>query len=272
MATLQEFLHEGRDAYVLEAMGWFLLAVGALMILLDVLNVQAPYGRYGDNKGLLSTLLLTNVKVPARVGWFIMEMPSFVIPLYLVLNVGGKQVGELNPNIVLLGMFLLHYFNRVFLFSLSIKGKPTPISTALFALTFTTLNGYMQGRYLSHYYSYDPWWFADPRFVLGHLIFLLGMAANIHSDSILKGLRKPGDIGYKIPQGGLFEYVSGANYFSESLEWTGYAIASWSWAGLVMAAFTTMFLGTRALQHHRFYLKKFEHYPKDRKAFIPFVL
>lgn len=52
--------------------------------------------------------------------------------------------------------------------------------------------------------------------------------------------------------GGLFEYVSGANYFSECLEWTGYAIACWSWAGFAMAVFTTMFLGTRALQHHRY--------------------
>ena len=99
--------------------------------------------------------------------------------------------------------------------------------------------------------------------------------------------------------GGLFEYVSGANYFSECLEWTGYALASWSWAGFVMAAFTAAFLGSRAMQHHRYihhthththtplpkealhyntlsshryYLKKFEDYPKNRKALIPFVL
>ena len=51
--------------------------------------------------------------------------------------------------------------------------------------------------------------------------------------------------------GGMFEYVSGANYFGESLEWTGYAIACWNAPATAFAAFTCLFLGSRALQHHR---------------------
>ncbi len=93
-------------------MGWFLLSVGALLILLKFVNIQAPYGRYGSNKGLLSSVLFTNIKIPAKISWFFMEMPSFLIPLYLILNVGGDHVGVVNPNIIFLGMFLLHYFNR----------------------------------------------------------------------------------------------------------------------------------------------------------------
>ena len=54
-----------------------------------------------------------------------------------------------------------------------------------------------------------------------------------------------------LDEGGLFEYVSGANYFSECVEWTGFAIACWSWPSLVMALFTIMFLCPRALQYHR---------------------
>ena len=55
-------------------------------------------------------------------------------------------------------------------------------------------------------------WLLDPRFLLGVGIFLLGLATNIHSDYILINLRKPGETGYKIPTGGMFEYVSAANY------------------------------------------------------------
>lgn len=110
--TFKEWLHNGKDLPLLEGMGWSLLIVGAFLILLVLLHVKVPYGRYGNSNGLLSYLLLTNVKVSAKLGWFFMEMPSFVIPVYLVLNVGGKHVGEFNPNIVLLGMFMLHYFNR----------------------------------------------------------------------------------------------------------------------------------------------------------------
>jgi 3-oxo-5-alpha-steroid 4-dehydrogenase 1 len=72
--------------------------------------------------------------------------------------------------------------------------------------------------------------------------------------------------------GGLFEYVSGANFFGETVEWVGFAIACWSLPAVVFAIFTTCMIGTRALSHHRFYLEKFEDYPKDRKAFIPFLI
>ena len=51
--------------------------------------------------------------------------------------------------------------------------------------------------------------------------------------------------------GGMFEYVSGANYFGECVEWTGYAIACWSWPGTVFAIFSILFLGSRAVHHHR---------------------
>ena len=109
---MKEWLRERKDEGLLEVLGWFLLGVGFLMILLNLLNIQVPYGRYGDKQGLFSKFLLTDVKMPARLAWFIMEMPSFAIPLYLYFNVGGQYVGQVNANVVLLGMFLLHYFNR----------------------------------------------------------------------------------------------------------------------------------------------------------------
>ena len=89
----------------------------------------------------------------------------------------------------------------MFLFSLAVRGKPTPLAVALSAFFFTTVNGYMQGRYLTQYLHYELSWFYDPRFMVGHLIFLTGMAINIYSDAILRGLRKPGETSYKIPCG-----------------------------------------------------------------------
>lgn len=38
-------------------------------------------------------------------------------------------------------------------------------------------------------------------FLLGLLLFYIGMAINIHSDNILRNLRKPGEVVYKIPTG-----------------------------------------------------------------------
>ena len=166
--------------------------------------------------------------------------------------------------------FTVQFSTRTFLFSLCIRGgNPSPVITFVFAISFTAINGYLQTRYLIEYNTYEFSWFYDPRFVLGHLIFLLGMAINIHSDSILRSLRKPGETSYKIPRGktaseiiytsrslspfsgGAFELVSGANYFGETLEWWGFAIANWSWPALSFAFFTMCMIGTRALQHHR---------------------
>ena len=92
-------------------------------------------------------------------------------------------------------------------------------------------------------------------------------------DAVLRKLRescKPGE--YKIPRGGLFDYVSCANFFGEIFEWGGFALASGSFVAFAFF-FNTMFnLVPRALQHHEYYLQKFEDYPKNRRALIPFLI
>ena len=51
--------------------------------------------------------------------------------------------------------------------------------------------------------------------------------------------------------GGMFHYISGANYFGETLEWCGYAVACWNWPAAAFAVFTLLMLGARAVQYHR---------------------
>ncbi|KAF5912206.1 hypothetical protein HPG69_003482 [Diceros bicornis minor] len=150
-------------------------------------------------------------------------------------------------------------------------GKPMPLCLSVLAFVFCTYNSYLQSRYLSQYAVYADDWITDPRFITGFVLWLVGLLINIHSDHILRNLRKPGETGYKIPRGGLFEYISAANYFGEVVEWCGYALASWSIQGGAFALFTFCFLFTRAQHHHQWYLEKFEDYPKFRKIIIPFL-
>ncbi|NXP57405.1 S5A1 dehydrogenase, partial [Chloropsis cyanopogon] len=161
---------------------------------------------------------------------------------------------------------------RALIFPLMIReGKPTPFFTFVLALLFCVFNGYLQGRSLTTYATYPPGWLADSRFITGFLGWLIGMAINIHSDHILRNLRKPGETGYKIPRGGMFEYVSGANFFGEILEWFGFALACCTIESFAFALCTLFILSSRARQHHKWYLEKFEDYPKDRKIVIPFL-
>ena len=70
----------------------------------------------------------------------------------------------------------------------------------------------------------------------------------------------------------MFEYVSGANFFGEILEWAGFALAAGTPAALCFAATTALNIGPRAVQHHRWYLTKFKgEYPSERRALIPFI-
>ena len=46
-------------------------------------------------------------------------------------------------------------------------------------------------------------------------IVFAGMFTNIQSDHIIRHLRRPGDTGHYLPKGGMFRYVTSANYFGE---------------------------------------------------------
>ncbi|KAK1880695.1 3-oxo-5-alpha-steroid 4-dehydrogenase 1 [Dissostichus eleginoides] len=105
----------------------------------------------------------------------------------------------------------------------------------------------------------------------GSVLWLVGWLVNMHSDHILRNLRKPGETGYKIPTGGLFEYVSGANFLGEITEWAGFALAGYSVHSTAFAIFTAVVLSSRAVSHHKWYHAKFEDYPKSRKALVPFL-
>ncbi|XP_013907788.1 PREDICTED: 3-oxo-5-alpha-steroid 4-dehydrogenase 2 [Thamnophis sirtalis] len=160
---------------------------------------------------------------------------------------------------------------RTFIYPFFQRGKPFPMKIMFCGTLFCIYNGFLQGYYMIYCAEYPDDWCKDIRFLSGLLLFLSGMGINIYSDFLLRQLRKPGEFTYKIPQGGLFAYVSGANFLGEILEWFGYAIASWSLPALAFAFFTLSCIGPRAYHHHRYYLKTFTAYPKSRKALIPFI-
>jgi len=59
----------------------------------------------------------------------------------------------------------------------------------------------MQARGALLLSAYPGEFYTNMRIYGGVFLFLFGMTANIHSDHILRNLRKPGETGYKIPQG-----------------------------------------------------------------------
>ena len=148
-----------------------------------------------------------------------------------------------------------------------------PVAIMLSASFFNLVNGFLNGYWLG--FLSDPYpdsWLSDPRFITGTMLFFAGAGINQWADDQLIKLRKQGEKGYKIPQQGIFRYISCPNHFGEILEWTGFAILCWNLPALSFAIWTAANLIPRALSHHKWYLSYFEDYPKDRKAVLPGLL
>lgn len=224
--------------------------------------VAAPYGRH-LRPGWGPTL-------NPRLGWVVMEAPALLLPLLFFISSGRYTA----VNSVFLCMWLLHYVNRTLVFPFRMRaGARMPLAICASGFFFNLVNGYMQGRWIFHFGPSRPdSWFSNPLFLIGLAFFVAGFYLNLQSDAILRGLRKPGETGYRIPHGGLFRWVSCPNYLSELVEWCGWAVATWSISGGVFVFWTAANLAPRALKNHQWYRKTFPEYPGNRKALLPYIM
>lgn len=240
---------------------WLILAVLSFVALQFI---SAPYGRH-ERSGWGPT-------VPNRIGWIVMESPTLLVFGWLWAT---GQYASAPAGLALAAIWYVHYVNRTLVYPFRIRQKPgqrMPVVVAAMAFLFQLGNTYLQAAWifrLSDRYGAD--WLMDPRFIGGLVLFGAGFFINLQSDSILRNLRKPGETGYKIPRGGMYEYVSCPNYLGEIVEWTGWALATWSPGGLLFAIWTVANLAPRAATNHAWYRETFDDYPKARRRVIPFI-
>jgi 3-oxo-5-alpha-steroid 4-dehydrogenase 1 len=251
-----------REAFDGLIIGWFALSAvtfGAL------LTIAAPYGRHARAGW--------GPSVGPRLGWVLMECPA-VFGMILWFYLGDRSLASVSAGF--LGLWLWHYVYRTFVFSALIRGgRPMPLVIALMGFVFNLANSYLNGRWLfSLGPVHAPTWLTDPRFFAGAALFFAGFAIHVHSDHVLRSLRRPDDPpgAYRIPEGGLFRWVSAPNYLGELLQWLGWALATWSISGLAFLTWTAANLLPRALANHRWYRERFPEYPRRRRALIPGLL
>ncbi len=242
---------------------WSWIAI-AIIIFPILLRVKQPYGKH-TKKGW-------GPMIDNRLGWIIMELPALLVFMYFALAPGNKLD---ILSVVAIFLWGLHYVHRslIFPFQIKTKGKKMSVVIVLSAIAFNTVNGFLNGYWISH--------FAPERssntlvylsMTAGIILFFSGYFINKYHDHILIKLRRsPGD-GYKIPYGGLFKYVSCPNFFGEILTWLGFFVLTLSPAALTFLVWTLVNLIPRALDHHKWYLSTFTDYPSSRKAVIPFLL
>lgn len=249
----------------------FVIGIIGFVIFVTLFYVDAGYGKFHSEKW--------GPVIDNKIGWFLMEMPVFFVFLYLWLISPYKNVSKM-PYVAFLLIFEFHYFQRSFVFPFLMKGRSKmPIIIMSLSVIWNLLNGYIQGWWLFHlapkyapdFYSND--WITSPKFIIGLTFFVIGWLINVHSDYIIRNLRKMGDTKHYLPKRGLYQYVTSANYFGEIVEWLGFAILTWSFAGLLFFWFTCCNLVPRANSIYKKYAEEFkdEFDKKKLKRIIPFI-
>ena len=126
-----------------------------------ILKNKAPYGRHTTKKW--------GKTISNKTGWIIMELPALLIcPLFYFTNT--TNLPSLNTFFV--GLWIIHYINRtiIFPFRIKTKGKKMPLAIALSAIFFNTINGVINGYFL----SVADYSFSNSLLILtGFFIFLL---------------------------------------------------------------------------------------------------
>ncbi|MCD8287652.1 MAG: DUF1295 domain-containing protein [Porphyromonadaceae bacterium] len=237
----------------------------ALIVFIALYFVKAGYGIFRDKRW--------GVSLNNKVAWVLMEAPVFVVMAWLWGYSDRKY--EITP-LLIFCFFELHYFQRSFIFPFLMKGKSRmPISIMAMGIVFNLLNGFMQGEWLFYLAPADRYtaaWLTTPHFLFGTLIFFIGMGINLHSDKVIRHLRKPGDTRHYLPDKGLYRRVTSANYFGEIVEWIGFAILTWSAAGVVFAWWTFANLVPRANAiYHRYQQEFGPQQMGSRKRVFPYL-
>ena len=109
MESFVEYLREGRDEAFVDFVWKGMLFLGVGILFASLLGLRIPYGRH---KNSTLSRIVFKCYLNQRTSWLLQELPALVVPLFLLLNVGGEKVKGFTPNMVLLGMFLLHYIQR----------------------------------------------------------------------------------------------------------------------------------------------------------------
>ncbi|XP_062091673.1 uncharacterized protein LOC133797695 [Humulus lupulus] len=254
-----------------------LVAIGVLG-LLEVAGKHLGYSKFYNFSSQ------NRAKMSSRAGMLLLYTPAFLAGLASLLLL-VPHTNDLRFLLLTLAL-TIHFFKRVFevLFIHKYSGAMVIDSAILisFSYFFSTAN-----MIYCHYKLYptlqdtagndgeqSSTTFIDMKYI-GVVLFLIGIAGNLYHHCLLSQLRKKGDkessSTYKIPKGGLFGLVICPHYLFEILAFVGISFISQTLYAYCFTLATIFYLMGRSCATRRWYLSKFEDFPKHVKALLPFL-
>nr|XP_043613361.1 very-long-chain enoyl-CoA reductase-like [Erigeron canadensis] len=200
-------------------------------------------------------------------------MLFFYTPAFLIGLTSFFLFADQDLRFVLLSLALtLHFLKRVLevLFVHKFSGSMTLESAIIVSLSYAFSTATMiYAQYLSRD-IHEP--VVDLKYI-GIGVFLVGITGNFYHHRILANLRKEGEKDYKIPQGGLFELVICPHYLFEIFGYVGISCIAQTTYAFAFTLGTIFYLTGRSCATREWYISKFgDNFPKDVKAFIPYIL
>ncbi|KAL0728020.1 hypothetical protein Bca4012_024113 [Brassica carinata] len=212
--------------------------------------------------------------ISSRTGMLCLYTPAFLAASASFLLAPSQDLRFL----LLESALSLHFFKRIFEVLFVHKYSGGMALDAVFPIS----SGYFSSTALVLYSQTFTLGLPEPALDLkfyGILMFVVGIVGNLYHHVLLAKLRKggegEGEAGgkkeYKIPTGGLFETVICPHYMFEILVFLGFFMISQTIYSLSLAVGTTFYLMGRSYATRRWYLSKFDDFPKHTKSLIPFV-
>ncbi len=245
--------------FPLVVIGWTLLAIPVMIASLIGID---PAGRAGGAG--------VGIRINARVTWFVVELMALA-------TFATAYLADGNPHLVGNVVFLLwtaHFGHRAFVWTWRVlpRDSTVPVTMGVAAMLFTGVHGALIGTSMVEPTRYGSEWLTDPRFVLGLAVVVGGAGLNVWSDYRLLALRRRDPGRPVMPAGRPFNVVACPNHLGEIIEWIGFAVLTWSLAGLALAVWAVANLVPRALWRRDWYRRTFADYPRRRSAVVPGLL
>ena len=205
----------------------------------------------------------SNVKVPSVLGMFLIYSPSCLGGCLALKSYASSERGNLAAL-----MMAIHFGKRTFetLAIHKYSGTMPLISSLNISIVYTVATA------IVCYYGESVGGDVEglgKRF--GFSLFFLGLVGNLYHHWLLASLRKSGEKRYKIPRGGLFEYVAAPHYLFELIGWLGVVILVDHFCVFLLFFGMMAYLVDRARAQTAFNVKKIDGYPKSRGHILPFL-
>ncbi|XP_060184435.1 uncharacterized protein LOC132614094 [Lycium barbarum] len=262
MSTLLKFLYPPPPSLFINTMSVISFASLANAGFLEIKGKHMQYSKF------IGTTKSENekAKIESKKGMLLLYSPAFLAG---VASFAIFPDGDLRFALVCSAL-TIHFFKRVFevLFvhkysgSMDVEATIT-ISLSYFLSTVTMI-------YSQHLTQGLPEPSIDLKYG-GFIIFLVGIIGNLYHHYLLSKLRTKGDKEYKIPQGGLFNFAICPHYLFEILIFVGISCTSQTLYAISFTLGTTFYLMGRSIATRRWYKSKFDDFPKDIKALIPYI-